>query len=463
MKTQKIVVLGAGPCGLYAARTLSRQGYHVTVLEKGERPGGLATSMRYNENWYDLGVHMFHAFDKEIFEDVKVMMGDERIEVDLNARIKWAGGSYRYPLQFVDMIKGIPLLKLSKQVMGLFGSQMYNYMFPYEAQNAEQALIQLYGKPLYKFFFEDFTHRYWDLHPTQLSATFITTKMPKLSAVDVVRKGLEKVGIKPKTKAVESALTQETLHYSRTGAETMTRCVARAITNAGSEVILQAEVTQVITDGNKVTHIRYRKDNVEHEIVCDACISTLPINYLPKIMQPLAPENVLQAANQLRYKPIVVLGLLVKKQKCIDSLYVYYRNHVFHRVGEPKNGGLIVNPPDHTVLIIEMTCEIGDAKWNLDDSIKAAVYKDLAAEGICQKEDIIEFHVSRYETGYPVFSLGFEAYLNCVNDYVKSFSNLSTTGRQGAFTYPNMHKAMRMGHDAAAKLIKSFDENSSHL
>ncbi len=105
-----IAILGGGPAGLYAARLLTRQNFRVTVLDKGERPGGLATAQRYGENWYDTGQHMFHSFDREIFEDVKTLMGEERIEVELNARIKWAGGYFRYPLQFQDMIKGIPFL-----------------------------------------------------------------------------------------------------------------------------------------------------------------------------------------------------------------------------------------------------------------------------------------------------------------------------------------------------------------
>src|SRR5689334_14626834 len=126
MMMKKTVILGGGPCGLYAARVLSQKGQKVTVIDKGVRPGGLATSMHYNNNWYDLGVHMFHAFDKEIFEDIKQIMGEERIEVDLNAKIKWAGGSYRYPLQFQDMLKGIPFFKLCRQVSALLGRQMYN-------------------------------------------------------------------------------------------------------------------------------------------------------------------------------------------------------------------------------------------------------------------------------------------------------------------------------------------------
>src|SRR5205814_9993353 len=124
--------------------------------------------------------------------------------------------------------------------LGLFYAQIRKSLVPWTPQNAEEALRQLYGVPLYKFFFKDFTHRYWGIHPRELSATFITTKMPRLSAVDVIKKALGKFGIKDKgdVKAVDSALHEETLHYSRTGAEAMPRHIARAITEAGGIMVL---------------------------------------------------------------------------------------------------------------------------------------------------------------------------------------------------------------------------------
>lgn len=449
-----VAVLGGGPCGLYAARVLTRQGFPVTVLDKGERPGGLATSRRYGENWYDLGVHMFHEFDKEVFEDIKQIMGDERIEVDLDARIKWMGHHFHYPLQFQDMIKGIPLLNLCYQVSGLFASQIKNSVAPKHPHNAEDALIQLYGKPLYKYFFEDFTHRYWDIHPRELSATFIRTKMPKLTAVDVFKKGLQKLGIKERGRTTESALRKETLHYSRSGAETMTRRLAGAVSEAGGRVVQKAEVRQILAEQDQIKTIIYEKEGKLQELACDACISTIPINELTRSIQPGCPESILQAANNLRYKPIVIYGLLVKKPRCLSAQYVYYRSRVFHRVGEPKNAGVTVTPSDHTVLIVEMTCEIGDEKWRGDDSVKQRLYKELAEEGICQQNEIAELHISHYETGYPIFALGFEPHLEAVKGYIGGFANLQSVGRQGAFTYPNMHSAMRMGWNAAEKIIK---------
>lgn len=449
-----IVVLGAGPCGLYAARVLTQQGYRVSIIEKQAKPGGLATSHFYNNNWYDMGVHMFHAFDQEIFNDVKTMMAEERIEVDLNAKIKWAGGFFRYPLQFQDMIKGIPFFKLTYQVLNLFTAQIKNSLAPKTAVNAEEALIQLYGRPLYEFFFEEFTHNYWGIHPQQLSATFISTKMPKLTAVDVLKKGLEKIGIKEKVKATESALTQETLHYSRTGAETMPRRVAAAITAAGGEIYYNAEVKQVIADNNNhINQIVFQQGTDVQTIACDGCVSTIPINNLVNALQPTCPIEVEKAAQFIRYKPIVIYGLLVDKPQCLDSLYIYYRNRIFHRVGEPKNAGVVVNPPNYTTLIVEMTCEVGDDKWLGTAAIKEQILAQLAEEGICEPHQVREIHLSHSETGYPIFDLGFEPHLATIKNYLQQFVNLQSTGRQGAFTYPNMHSAMRMGAKAAEALM----------
>ena len=86
----------------------------------------MARGHKRGENFYDLGCHMLHAFDKEIFETIKGIMGEERIEVPLNATIKWAGAFYRYPLQFVDMVKGMPKVMLVRCSVGLLWYQFLN-------------------------------------------------------------------------------------------------------------------------------------------------------------------------------------------------------------------------------------------------------------------------------------------------------------------------------------------------
>lgn len=448
-----VLILGGGVCGLYAALTLLKKGIGVTVLEKEERPGGLAAGRELNGNFYDLGCHMLHAHDEGVFDTIKGIMGNDRVEVQLDAKIRWMGNFYRYPLQFQDMIKGMPLLKLGWYGSALVVSQIWYKVFPGEPKDAEEALIMLYGKPLYTFFFRDFTHRYWGMSPRELSATFIKSKMPRLSAVDIIKKALAKVGVKENEHmAVESALMEETLHYSRTGAETMPRLVSEEVERLGGKVLLNHPVKSVEMSDGKVTGVTC--ENGE-EFEADYCISTMPMPLMARSITPLPPQDVLDASKNLRYKPIAIYGVLVNKESCIDSLYIYYRRRIFHRVGEPKNAGLKVTPEGHTVLIVEMTCEMGDGKWTGDPDIWDQIVADLEVENVCKPEDIVEHHILRCETGYPIFKLGFEPYFETLKNYVDSIPNLWTTGRQGGFCYPNMHKAMRMGADAADEVIKN--------
>src|SRR5262245_44018705 len=83
-----VVVLGAGVCGLYAARVLLAGGARVTVLERNEVPGGLAAGRQRGANYYDFGVHQLHSFDAAIFEDIRGLMGERLIPVSKKALIR---------------------------------------------------------------------------------------------------------------------------------------------------------------------------------------------------------------------------------------------------------------------------------------------------------------------------------------------------------------------------------------
>ena len=450
-----VVVLGAGVCGLYAARTLVEHGINVTVIERTDVPGGLAAGHRFGKNFYDMGVHMLHEHDAEIFEDMKKIMGEERIPVQLDAKIRWAGSFYRYPLQFMDMVRGIPPYTLASCVLGLFWSQAYYKIFPEEPKDAEEALIQLYGNPLYEFFFREFTERYWGMPTREIAAKFVTSKMPRLSAVDVLKKFLGRFGFREREgKAVESALREETLHYSATGTEMMPRKLASFVESKGARVRLGSEVTSVDLRHGLVNAVRVRNpDGQEERIECDHCLSTMPLPILIDRLSPTVADDLRGAAQKLEFNAIAVHGLLVNKTRCLDALYIYYRDRFFHRVGEPKNAGLRVTPEDCTTLIVETTCSPGDPKWEVTDEVKAAIVRDLEAENICRGDEIVEWNVMRSENGYPLYRKGFEVSYNLVSKYIDSIGNLQSVGRNGGFCYPNMHGAMRMGADAADKVV----------
>jgi len=84
----------------------------------------------------------------------------------------------------------------------------------------------------------------------------------------------------------------------------------------------------------------------------------------------------------------------------------------------------------------------------------AEVIKDLEKEGLCRATDVIEKHLIRSHYAYPIFKKGFDTHLKLLQDYLAEFSNLKSVGRQGSFSYPNMHQAMRMGIDGIDDLYQ---------
>lgn len=446
--SKQLIILGGGPCGLFGAHKGLELGAQVTLLEKTSSFGGLAAGRKLEGNWYDLGVHMLHAFDQEVFEVCAEAMGQERLEVPLKSHIRWNGKLYHYPLRGRDILAGIPPFTLARCMGGvLLAGVLERFGKATPGADAESALIELYGDPLYEFFFEEFTHRYWGIHPRQLSAEFVRRKMPRLSAIDVFKNLLEKLRLANPKDAAEGALRSETLHYSRTGSETLPRSLARKIESLGAALHLNSPITRIHHDQERIISV----ETPSSRLCGSHFLSTIPIPELVRSLTPKAPPEVLNAAQNLKFKAMTVYTILVKKEKCMDALYTYYRDRIFHRVGEPKNAGLIVTPHDHTTLIVELTCEPGDARWT--GEAWPAILRDLELEGICREDEVVNHHLIRETHAYPIFNLDFERSLTKVNRYLERFRNLRSTGRQGGFSYPNMHSAMRMGASAVQELI----------
>lgn len=61
-----VAVVGAGPAGLMAARTLRAAGASVTVFDKGRRPGGRVNTREHDDRRFDHGAQYFTVRDPRI-------------------------------------------------------------------------------------------------------------------------------------------------------------------------------------------------------------------------------------------------------------------------------------------------------------------------------------------------------------------------------------------------------------
>ena len=66
-KTNKAIIIGAGPSGLVTANELVKQGWSVEIYEALDRVGGMCRSFKWNDYCLDIGPHVFHTPNNKFF------------------------------------------------------------------------------------------------------------------------------------------------------------------------------------------------------------------------------------------------------------------------------------------------------------------------------------------------------------------------------------------------------------
>ena len=82
-----IYILGAGPAGMAAAYRLTQLGFPVVVVEREDRVGGLAKSIRYRGFILDYGPHRFFTKIPPVLELWNQVLGSEQVAVRRLTRI----------------------------------------------------------------------------------------------------------------------------------------------------------------------------------------------------------------------------------------------------------------------------------------------------------------------------------------------------------------------------------------
>lgn len=451
-KNSSIVILGAGPCGLAAAWALTEGGFsNVTVLEKNNNVGGITRSEIINGNSYEYGAHYFHSDNIEIINKVLSLLGGNYAVNKRNLMIKFNGRYFKYPLKINDLICGFKLTELSLFFISMIYSLIKSRIFPKKLLSAEDILIAKYGSRLYKKFFEGYIVNFWAMHPSKLSANFAQRRISRLDALELLKKLLSifKIGRNNNKQDEVIEVVTGNLYYPYQGMGVIWDKMASEIIKNRGKILTNVTIENIANDeSNIIKSISFRNEEAKNTIYPEILISTIPIhsflNYLV-----LGNEEIQRISLKLKYRSLVIIGLLVANEKILPSYCTYYHDHIFNRVSEPKLAGLKVNPGHYTVLLTETSCNFDDEIWNNPERLINDTCKELEEEGLLTKDNVKEIHILKERFAYPVFDLDYEENIERIKGYLSGFHNLYSAGRQGSFEYINAHRAIKMGFEIA--------------
>jgi protoporphyrinogen oxidase len=285
-------IIGAGPMGLVCALELLKRGESVDIFENDDRIGGMSASFDFDglaiERFYHFIVKtdhpLFTLLDELGIAD-KLRWTDTRMGFYCDGRL-YPWGTPQALLRF-DKLGWIDKVRYALHVLYTKNIRDWTKL---DGVSASSWLKQWLGERAYRVLWQ----RLFDLkfyeYSDQLSAAWLGTRIKRVA---LSRRGL----------------TQESLGFIDGGSQTLLDALRTAIETRGGKVHLRSAVQRVVVHGGRTSGVIVA--GAEHAF--ERVISTVPIQYIPRLVPDLPPE-VAARIGAIENIPVVCVVLKLRRR-----------------------------------------------------------------------------------------------------------------------------------------------------
>jgi protoporphyrinogen oxidase len=438
---EPVVVIGAGPAGLTAARELVRRGEPVVICEADRQVGGLARTIEYKGFRFDIGGHRFFTKSAVVSAIWRSVLGADLLHRGRMSRIFYRGRYFDYPLKPANVLFGLGLFSSARVLLSYLAARL-KPIRP-EVSFADW-VINRFGRRLYRMFFATYTEKVWGISPESIRAQWAAQRIKGLSLGSAVRHMLlpflgRRSDSRPKTLI-------EAFDYPRLGPGMMWEAMAKQVQEAGADLRTETAVVALHHDGTAIRTVEIEQNHQRSQIPVGQVISTMPIRDLIQALRPAPPPEVEAAARRLAYRDFVTVALILDVPDLFPDNWIYVHDDSV-RVGRIQNfknwSPDMVPDPAKTCLGLEYFCFEHDGLWSMPDEelIKLAT-RELSHLGLANPALVSDGAVVRARKAYPVYDEGYAEALEHVRQYLSTLGNLQLVGRNGMHKYNNQDHSM---------------------
>jgi protoporphyrinogen oxidase len=437
----EVVVIGAGPAGLTAAYELTRHGIKATVLEKDPTDvGGIARTVKYRGFRFDIGGHRFFTKIPEVNRLWHEILNDDFLRRPRLSRIYYDRKFFHYPLRPVEALRNVGFAETVQIVLSYLWAKVAPHR---EEVNFEQWVSNRFGYKLYSMFFKTYTEKVWGMKCTELGADWAAQRIQNLSLATAIKNAL--FG-KRGDDSVKTLIDE--FEYPRYGPGQMWEAARSTCLERGQDVVMGSSVERIRHHRGRIQGVDYRDaDGRLERVEATDVISSAPLSEIPFLLDPLPPQEVLQAASRLRYRDFLTVSLIVDEPELFPDNWIYVHSPDVHlgRIQNFKNWSPHMVPdPAMTCLGLEYFVFEGRGLWaEPDRTLIELGTRELEVLGLVKRGQVVDGTVVRMPKAYPVYDAEFRKAVATVRNWLGTMlPSLQQVGRNGQHRYNNQDHSM---------------------
>lgn len=436
-----VLVAGAGPTGLIASRALADRGHDVLLIDQAPAVGGMSSSFEIGGQSVDFGSHRLHGrADPKLLGELRELLGEDLQRRDRNGRIRLLGRWVAFPLQFRDLLNGLPRWFAVRAALDAALSPFRRAKGTNFAQDVRAGL----GPTVFDAFYAPYAKKLWGLPAEEIDASMAKRRVSAGGPLDILRR-------------LVSVRSEEgkSFYYPRLGYGQIIDAIADSATRSGVEICLSTRLDALTCTEDGVDAVFCGPNGFETRRF-STCVSTVAVQHLVDAAMPAVPSEVADAASRLDHRGMLLVYLVIPRPQYtpFDAHYFPGQDILVARLSEPKNYRDGDDPAESTVLCAEIPCDEGGDLWRMNsESLGGLVSRQLVEQGLPVTGHVAT-EVRRLPCVYPKYRHGYQDDLDCIEAWVDEQPRLVTVGRLGLFVPDNLHHVIEMGN-AVARVVNS--------
>jgi len=437
--SKKIVIIGAGPCGLGAAYRLNELGYNDwQIYEKNDYVGGLAASFKDDKGFvWDVGGHVIFSHYEYFDRLLEKLLGRDYIEHQRKAYIRIMNRWVPYPFQ--NNIRYLPPRAAWECLGGLFIAGIKNRK---SYCNFKEWILAKFGRGIAKYFMFPHNLKVWSYPLEEMSYKWIEERV---SVVDCKRVLGNFIFLRDDINWGPNSTFKFPL-FGGTG-----EIFRRFVPYIQEHLFLKKEITNIdiknkeiiFSDGSRVSY--------------DVLINTMPLD---KFIKAAGLTQFFEAIKQLKHNSVLAVGLGFKKSAFSDKCWVYFpeSNCPFYRMTyfsnySPHN----VPTSEYSSLICETA--YSETKPYKKEKIIEDTIVGLINSGILTRKDkkyIVSTYLIHAEYAYPIPTLDRDKALDVIQQFLRQ-NYIHSCGRFGSWKYElgNTDYSLMQGVEAVNEILEA--------
>jgi protoporphyrinogen oxidase len=441
-----IVIIGAGPAGLTAAYVLTKRGVSSTVLEADSVVGGISRTARAGDWRFDIGGHRFftkvQAVEKLWFE---ILGPDDFLRRPRLSRIYYRGKFYDYPISAMNALTNLGFIEA---VLCVCSYLWVRVRPPKDTSTLEGFVASRFGWRLYRHFFKTQSEKVWGVPCTEIQADWGAQRIKNLSLFRAAWEAVKPKRLRLRTsKAKQVTSLIEEFNYPKFGPGMMWERCAELVTAQGTRIEFGSAVTRIEHRDGRAVAVTAASNGGMNRYPCTDVISSMPIGALVRSMEPPPPEEVIKAADSLRYRDFITVALVVPEAVGFPDNWIYV-NDASVEVGRIQNFGRwspYLVKDGQTCLGLEYFVWEGGNTWmKADADLIEQGKRELHQIGLLDDPSVVtEAFVVRMPKAYPMYDTAYKDNVEILRTWLAEHTpNVYPTGRNGMHRYNNQDHSM---------------------